>query len=302
MTIRNLSPQAMFLALAREHKPKWRFTGKTAAQFRTWKKKALPDVLATLGDSIPRVKPNAKLLAEWEHKGLLRQRWIIDVQKHLSATLLVNLPKDLKKNERRPAIMCCHGHGPFGKEPVMGNDSTEELAASIKLHNYNYGEVMAQRGFCTYAIDWIGFGERNDNNKPNHSGLGAGQDWCNLYYLHATMMGTTSLAINVAHDKDESEVDRKLKAHSPRRDRFLDLVTLQGTLKLHNFEKAPADIVIIVSVPGKPLSASDDGTLRADPSKLKLTEREGTVRWRLTLEPDEDKTLSYKYERYVSSG
>ena len=201
MTIRNLSPKDMFLALAREHKPTWQFTGKTVAQFRTWKKKAIPEVLATLGDAIPSVKPNAKLLAEWEHKGLLRQRWIIDVQKHLSATLLVNLPKGLKKNEKLPAILCCHGHGPFGKEPVMGNDSSPELADTIKLHNYNYGEVMAQRGFCTYAIDWIGFGERNDGNRPHYSKANFERDWCNLYYLHATMLGTTSLAINVAHGK-----------------------------------------------------------------------------------------------------
>ncbi len=62
MTIRNLSPKDMFLALAREHKPTWQFTGKTVAQFRTWKKKAFPEVLATLGDAIPSVKPNAKLL------------------------------------------------------------------------------------------------------------------------------------------------------------------------------------------------------------------------------------------------
>ena len=201
MTIRNLSPQTMFMALAREHKPKWGFKGKTPSQFRAWKKKALSDVLATLGDAVPPVKPNARLLAQWEHKRLLRQRWIIDVQKHLSAILLINLPKGLKKNEKRPAILCCHGHGPCGKEPVMGNDSSPELADNIKLHNYNYGEVMAQKGFCTYAIDWIGFGERNDNNKPNNLALASGRDWCNLYYLHATMLGTTSLAINVAHGK-----------------------------------------------------------------------------------------------------
>jgi dienelactone hydrolase len=81
----------------------------------------------------------------------------------------------------------------------MGNDSTPELRAHIALHNYNYGHQMAKAGYVTFAIDWIGFGERNDSHKPNYLSTNEGRDWCNLYYLHATMLGTTSLAINIAH-------------------------------------------------------------------------------------------------------
>lgn len=109
-------------------------------------------------------------------------------------------------------------------------------------------------------------------------------------------------AVNIAHDKSESEIDRKLKAHSPSSNRYLDLVTLEGVLKLHNFEKKTVDIIIAVSVPGKPLVASDDGLVQADPTKLKLTERRGSVRWKIKLEPGENRTLTYKYERYVPSG
>ena len=206
MTTRNLSPQRMFNDLASEHKPEYRFKGRDKKAFSAWKRKTLPKVLATIGDAPPRVTPNPELLAQWEYNGLIRQRWIIDVQKHLSATLLVNIPKGLKKGEKRPAILCCHGHGAFGKEPVMGNDSSPDLRGYIQDLKYNYGDVMAQKGFITYAIDWIGFGERNDNNKPNHIKPVEGQDWCNLYYLHATMFGMTSLSINVAHGKAATDV------------------------------------------------------------------------------------------------
>jgi len=109
-------------------------------------------------------------------------------------------------------------------------------------------------------------------------------------------------AVNIAHEKSESEIDRDLKAHSPRKDRYLDLVTLEGTLKLRNFEKEPASIVVNVSVPGMPLSASDKGKLQSDPTKLRLTERSGDIRWSLTLKPGETKILTYKYQRYVTSG
>ena len=88
----------------------------------------------------------------------------------------------------------------------MGNDSSPDLRQAIANNNYNYGEVMAQKGFVTYAIDWIGFGERNDKNKPNHNSVAGGRDWCNLYYLHATMLGMTSISINVAHGKAATDV------------------------------------------------------------------------------------------------
>ncbi|MEJ7654911.1 MAG: hypothetical protein WKH64_17030 [Chloroflexia bacterium] len=83
----------------------------------------------------------------------------------------------------------------------MGVGSSPEMRANIELHNYNYGYQMAQLGFVTYAIDWIGAGERNDAAKPNHRNTANGRDWCNLYYLNATMLGMTSLSINLAHGR-----------------------------------------------------------------------------------------------------
>ena len=108
-------------------------------------------------------------------------------------------------------------------------------------------------------------------------------------------------AVNVATDRVESEADRRLKAHSPSDRVFLDLVTLKGELKVRNFEPRPVEIEINVRVPGRPLGASDDGVTAINPEKLSLKEREGTVRWRLTLKSGESRTLTYQYERYVPS-
>jgi hypothetical protein len=217
MTVRNLSPNQMFIEMAKAHTPQYQFGGKTREHFEAWKAEALPQVLATLGDFPPAVDPSPQLLAEWTHEGLIRQRWIIDVQPNLSATLRVNIPEGLGENETRPAILCCHGHGQFGKEPVMGNDTSPALRQAIEDHKYNYGEVMAQKGLITYAIDWIGFGERNDSQKPNHLSTAGGRDWCNLYYLHATMLGMTSLSINVAHGKAATDVVSALPHVDPDR-------------------------------------------------------------------------------------
>ena len=108
-------------------------------------------------------------------------------------------------------------------------------------------------------------------------------------------------AVNIAHDKTESEIERKLKAHQISSTVFYDLVTLEGELKIRNFEKSDVVIVIDNPVPGKPLSAGEEGRMVADPSKLKLAEREGSVSWRVNLKPGEEKTLTYQYERYVLS-
>ena len=198
---RNLSPQRMFEELARTHVPKHRFDGATAEDFERWKQAALPEVLATLGEPPPAAPLNPELIAEWQHDGLVKQRWWIDVQEHLSAILVAAWPADTPAGAKLPAILCCHGHGQYGKEPVMGNYSSPELRAAIAGHNYNYGHRMARKGYVTFAIDWIGFGDRCDGNKPNWHMQAGTRDWCNLYYLHATMLGMTSLSINVAHGK-----------------------------------------------------------------------------------------------------
>lgn len=196
---RNLSPQRMFEMLAQEHQPTNAYSADKYASFDQWKSETWPKVLGTLGDFPERVPANPIMIAEWEHDGLRKQRWIIDVGRHISASFLINIPVDVSANEKRPTILCWHGHGYFGKEPVMGNDSSAELRSAIDNHNYNYGHQMAKEGFVTFAIDWIGAGERNDNNKPHFRSVSGGRDWCNLLYLHATMLGMTSISINATH-------------------------------------------------------------------------------------------------------
>jgi len=106
-------------------------------------------------------------------------------------------------------------------------------------------------------------------------------------------------AVNVATGATESEVDRKLKAHEPAHNVFLDLVTVEGRLTIRNYEKRPIGLEVRRTVAGLIRLASDDGRIWQNTDKLKLTEREGTVTWTLKLAPGETKELTYRYERYV---
>lgn len=218
MSFRNISAQHMFEKLALEHKPAYRFGGKTKADFNKWKDAAYPKVIATLGDFPKRVPLNPLFMAEWEHDGLIKQRWLIDVGRHISVPFQVNIPKGMKKGEKRATILCWHGHGAFGKDAVMGNDGSPEIKADIVRFNYNYGHQMAKAGFVTFAIDWMGMGERNEAGKPNfHNQAASGRDWCNLFYLHATMLGMTPLSINVTHGMAATDFACSLPQVDPKR-------------------------------------------------------------------------------------
>jgi hypothetical protein len=78
-------------------------------------------------------------------------------------------------------------------------------------------------------------------------------------------------------------------------------VRLEGTIKLKSFEKKPIEITISKKLLGKPLTASDDGMITLDSNNLRLTERNGTIEWSMTIEPGKDYFLNYTYERYVPS-
>lgn len=116
---------------------------------------------------------------------------------------------------------------------------------------------------------------------------------------HCELPVTT--AINIAHEQAEQEVDRKRKADALGKDVFLDLVTVEGKLRLHNYESREAPLEIAIAIPGRPTQADQEGQFSMDASKLRLVEREGHIRWTVKLAPNEEKTLVYRYERYVPS-
>lgn len=199
-TPRNLSINAAFRASGQRHQPRFRFDGR---EFAGWKEQALPAVLATLGKMPARVPLNPETIAEWSEDGLVKKKFVIDVEEGLSATGYLFRPADA--SGKLPAILACHGHGPFGKEPIMGNRSSPAMERDIRTMNYDYGLQMARAGFVTIAIDWRGFGERDDRRKPHYNNVdhdkpaGQGRDLCNLHYLRATMLGQTVLGGDV-HD------------------------------------------------------------------------------------------------------
>lgn len=195
---RNTSIQQHLQTLAAQHQPKRRFAGKTQGDWKSWRESLQTELLTLLGPMPAKVPLHAEVLTEWREHGLIKQKVLFDVEEGLSVMGYVFRPENAKG--RLPAILACHGHGPFGKEAVMGNRSLPECAANIDQLHYDYGLKMAQAGFVTMAIDWRGFGDRDDRKKPHWCSVAAGLgDLCNTHYVRYGIFGRTLLGANV-HD------------------------------------------------------------------------------------------------------
>jgi len=198
--LRNQSMHDYFRKRGDNHRPRFRFNGSTRADWQNWRESLLPALKASLGRAPEVVPLNPELIAEWRDDGLIKQRILFDVEENLAAVAYIFRPERPAK-AKLPAILCCHGHGPVGKEAVMGNRSTAEHVAAIAQCNYDYGLQMAKAGFVTIAIDWRGFGERDDRRKPNANPtqIPGQRDPCEVHGIRATLLGQTLLGLNL-HD------------------------------------------------------------------------------------------------------
>lgn len=107
-------------------------------------------------------------------------------------------------------------------------------------------------------------------------------------------------AINIAKEQKEKETARALKSYNVD-GYYYDLVTLEGVLKLRNYDKKDAKITIAMKIVGEMISTSEDADIVLNTDNLKLMERTATAVWQVTLKPGDTKTFNYSYKRYVPS-
>jgi len=189
---RNFSMQTYWERLVEGWEPRLRFKGQTQADWAAWREEALARLLELLGPFPTRVPPNAEVESSVEDGELIRERVVFDSEEFMSAPCQVLRPKSMKPDRTNPAILCSHGHGPFGKDAVAGVRSSPEHVANIELHNYNYGERMARAGFLTISPDLRVFGERRDGLDPF-----PGRDPCNVNFIKGALLGIYTLTLNI---------------------------------------------------------------------------------------------------------
>lgn len=170
--------------------PRLHFDG--SCDFSTWHTEALQKLRELMGpfpEQVP-LAPDVEYTVEEED--FIRQRIVFDSETNMSVPCQMLIPRSIWNSGRPgPAILCCHGHGSFGKDPVAGLVSTPAHQADIDLMNYDYAAQMARAGFITLAPDLRGFGERREGDDP------LGRDVCNVNFLKGGIMGLYPLTLNV---------------------------------------------------------------------------------------------------------
>jgi dienelactone hydrolase len=198
MANRNFSMIDYFNKRAAEWEPLLAFKGKTKRDWQNWRRKALKKYLELLGEFPEKVPLRPDVIYSIEEDGIIRERVVFDSEKYMSVPCYVLKPADMPSDGKQAAILCSHGHGLFGKEPVAGNKTSPELRQSIEIHNYNYGERMARAGFLTISPCLRVFGERADAGVIGERETPyPGRDKCNVHFIRGMIMGIYTLMLNI---------------------------------------------------------------------------------------------------------
>ncbi|OQB75182.1 MAG: Abhydrolase family protein [candidate division TA06 bacterium ADurb.Bin131] len=160
--------------------------------FEKWRDTLKSKVKELLGNFPEPAPLNPQLCSVEDFPDFTREKYLIQTEEDCWMPLYLLTPKTSEK--KLPAILCCHGHGPYGKDPVAGvHFNQPERINGIKSANYNYGEIMAKRGYITIVPDWRGFGERCGYD----SNIFPGRDKCNIYFIQHLLLGRTLLGANI---------------------------------------------------------------------------------------------------------
>ena len=182
----------MWNEMAKEHSPQLGFRS-SGLPYEAWRTAALEKLLDLLGEFPERVDLEAEVEFSEDNGRYITRRVVFNVDRYMAVPCTVLIPSFRKPGEKLPAIVCSHGHGPFGKDPVTGVRGDPAYDAEIAKMNYNYAQVMAEQGFVTISPDLRGFGERRDNVGP----AGAGRDLCNINFIKGAMFGVYPLTLNI---------------------------------------------------------------------------------------------------------
>ena len=147
MARRNFSMIEYFNRRADSWTPRLAFRGETKADWEAWRGAALETLIDVLGEFPEPVDPAPEVVYSVEDNGLVRERVIFDSEEHMSVPCVILKPADMPNDGSSPAILCSHGHGPFGKEPVAGNASSEAMRANIVEAQLQLRRANGSQGF-----------------------------------------------------------------------------------------------------------------------------------------------------------
>lgn len=196
MSKRNFSMNQYWLEKIKNWEPKLSFKGSTLTDWDDWTQLAYPKLMELLGDFPDKVPLDPEVAYSVEDGDIIRERVVFNSEECMSVPCYVLRPKSMKTDRSNPAIVCSHGHNPFGKDPVAGVRSTPEHERNIRELNHNYAEQMAKAGFLTIVPGVRIYGEKSDGPDPF-----PGRDACNVNFIKGTILGINTLTLSIWDSK-----------------------------------------------------------------------------------------------------
>ena len=150
--------------------------------YEAWAKEARAKLKELLGlDKMRPCEPNAQKLEVQQLGGYRKEKWIVQTEPEIYVPLYLLIPDGMKPGEKRPTVMCPHGHSGT-KDAISGTISFPEMEQNISIHNYDYGRQTVRKGFIAVCPDARGHGERREpdlwGDAPNQR-LGCSCAWLN---------------------------------------------------------------------------------------------------------------------------
>jgi hypothetical protein len=192
MANRNFTLIDYFIEREKQVTPSLTFSGHSYSEWKDWKGKFKSKLLELLGDFPSPVPINAERIWRVEEDGLIKEKVLIDAEKFATIPLIVMCSKGLDMSKKQKALLCIHGHGPYGKDSVAGIRCTEDRIQKINEANYDFGLQFAKKGYVTFSPDLRGFGERKDDGDPY-----PGRDNCNVHFIRGLLMGIPLITLNL---------------------------------------------------------------------------------------------------------
>src|SRR5439155_25129599 len=162
---RLIDPLDGTLARARSDRPALELP-RTRSDWEEWRPRALACLRAALGRWPDPVPLAAEEVERHDEGNYWRIKVLYDSDAFSTVPAWLLVPKDARPGDRRPALLCAHGHGrgkddPVGVvDPALPVEEKESQERAIRAHNYDYARQFARRGYVCLVPDWRGFGER----------------------------------------------------------------------------------------------------------------------------------------------
>ena len=167
------------------------FQGTTIVEFQAWKERFRAKLNELLGSHEPPENWKARQQSRTELADHTRLELLLESAGVPSVPVYLLIPHEIAGDQRAPAVLCLHGHGPFGNEPIVGRRDLEGIEENIEKHNYDYGLQFVRQGYVVAAPCMIPFGRRVDRDQYK------GNDPCAVTFVRMLALGKVPMAHNL---------------------------------------------------------------------------------------------------------